>query len=365
LLNFSMLSISLIIGEVRGEVSSAFSADGPTLFQINPNNVASENPAAIFVQGRYFGRSTQSFTMRIAGTYCPSTTWISDTTLTVRNAGGIALFSDLVVTIQAHHLTSMTGMMSFDQPSWKSSQRVNVPTRGDVLLTVKGLNFGMQHWTQSQSVGKTACESSMWISDSTVVCSPSSGVHNSWQLSVTLGRQHARISQAISYDVSSIDSLRRSNLGPQPSSEEHMILGSNFGRHDTTIVARICQTTCPSTSWWSATTVSCKSSTGVGGFLAISLTMARVKATSTISFSFDVASPILMASATNLLIKGGHWEKGSSEILASNIGPAVAHSLQIRLGQTACGASTWKSDVSVLCKSSAGLLSAMHVILCL
>ena len=68
--NYDLLSVGLVVDGADGVISNAFSADAPALFGVLPSNLSPFKPALIWVQGRYFGVSTQSFTMRIAGSQC-------------------------------------------------------------------------------------------------------------------------------------------------------------------------------------------------------------------------------------------------------------------------------------------------------
>ena len=354
--NYDLLSVGLVVDGADGVISNAFSADAPALFGVLPSNLSPFKPALIWVQGRYFGVSTQSFTMRIAGSQCLSTEWVSDSSLSSRTAVGLAHSPDLVMTMQVNYSASLISPLTYDLPSWQSKELVNVKKAGNICVTVKGLNFGNHAPTHGIRIGQTACQESGWLSDSAVTCMSSAGVQRSSDTVITVFRRFASYFQSISYDVATLSSVPRSNLVASLLSDSAMLIGSNFGTFSVSISGRISGSACPSTNWSSNTIVSCMTAKGAGMFLSIALTLPRVTISSSLAFSYD------MASAARAIT----FEDGEGVLIfGSNFAAGLQNSATARVGHTACVSSIWNSDSSIVCKIAMGYGDEIALILTL
>ena len=80
---------------------------------------------------------------------------------------------------------SLTEGWSYDVPAVSSVGVTNGATTGGVAVTIVGSGFGTAGYSAGGRVGGTGCESSTWVSDSSVVCGVASGAGSAVTVSVS------------------------------------------------------------------------------------------------------------------------------------------------------------------------------------
>merc|ERR1719199_1337483 len=148
------------------------------------------------------------------------------------SAGGV--YGTLRVSVTAGgRAGTTTEAASYDVASPSGAVRGNAASTGSVSMTVSG----------SGRVGGTACETTLgWESDSSVRCLSAGGVYGTLRVSVTAGGRAGTTTEAASYDVASLSSVKRSNAAITGS-------GSGMGVLDYTGSARVGGTACESSEW--------------------------------------------------------------------------------------------------------------------
>ena len=238
-----------------------------------------------------------------------------------------------------------------------SVTRSNAASTGSVSMTVSGSGMGVSDYTGSARVGGTACESSEWESDSSVRCLSAGGVYGTLRVSVTAGGRAGTTTEAASYDVASLSSVKRSNAA-STGSVSMTVSGSGMGVSDYTGSARVGGTACETTlGWESDSSVRCLSAGGVYGTLRVSVTAGGQRGHHDGGgVSYDVAS---LSSAR----RSNAASTGSVSMTVSGSGMGVSdYTGSARVGGTACETTLgWESDSSVRCLSAGGVYGTLRV----
>eukprot|EP00960_Hanusia_phi_P060184 764428-Hanusia_phi.AAC.1 len=221
----------------------------------------------------------------------------------------------------------------------------NSPGSGSVSLTIAGLNFGTTDPTPSERIDGSACESSQWVSDSTVRCKVSEGIDGTMYLSVTIDLSISwTVSEMLSYDIPS-ESISLGRNRPGTGSTSISISGSNFGQFSASSSQRIGITAQQTTSWTSQTSIKSLSASGIFSTLAMMLTVGERVGTVTQIVSYDL--PTLhgnSAFTTNTASTGSYL----LNIIGSNFGQ-VSYCDVSRMGHTSCEYTKWHSTSEVQC----------------
>ena len=156
--------LSLSAGQSVSSVSALLSYDAPALsIASNVNGPAINHPGIKFL-GSEFGKSNPSMSSRVGITACASTAWMSTSSLKCKFAAGISSPLNALVLTASRQFFSVTDSFSYDQPTV-----LNATLNYDVVY-FSGVNFGISDYTLQAFVGRTACDSTSWIADSSVQC---------------------------------------------------------------------------------------------------------------------------------------------------------------------------------------------------
>ena len=351
--NMMSLDISYKVAHHQTELSGVFSIDGPALSAVSRGNIQPiVQRIEMQVFGKNFGANMQTFAIRMGGTTSLSTIWMSDTSLISRPARGLSAGVDLVVSI-SRAVGTASNVLTYDAPTVSSTGPhlgwANLPASGRAYLTVAGTNLGFLATSHKLRIGMTDCERQGWTSDSTITCKTPHGWESSVESVITVAREYGGRTNFYSYDLPSFRLPKTSNL---PTISLHQsstasIAGSNFGSYSKSTMGRAGLSSCSSTVWSAETAMSCRAVDGVGSYNTVVLTVARLQASGSVMLSYD--APLLrVLDGANLPVAGqGKLMEGS------NLGSSDFSS-RYRAGDSACLASRWFSDSSLLCKLSVG-----------
>ena len=124
-----------------------------------------------------------------------------------------------------------------------------------MTLTVQGSGLGVTAVSGSGRIGQSACESSLWTSDSAILCSVASMTFSSTRVVVSLGQRQSSRSELLSHDNADVSSLMFQNFA----SKVKYILtvhGANIASgRDITSTGSLLQTLSESSHWISDTAV--------------------------------------------------------------------------------------------------------------
>ena len=198
-------------------------------------------------------------------------------------------------------------------------------------------------------IGETGCEATGWVSDSSLRCM-AAGLHmGSLRVTATVGTRGGSVSEALSVDLASMSSVRSvSSLNLLPVGERVIyVAGSGLdGMRTYSGSAQVGLTGCESTEWASETSIECMTAAGVSTSLRLVATIGERTATLTDAMSYD-GPEVSEALAGN---RGGAVSS-SATITGSGFGATMLSQVG-QIGGTASEASEWRSDTSVVCKTT-------------
>jgi len=344
------LNINYKVSHFEAQLSGAFSTDPPKLSGISRSNgppSIETHPTVLF--GKNFGSQTQSPSGRFGFSACQSTNWVSDTSLSARHIPAIAAAVDIIVSV-SRVLGTMTQVLSLDVPVISSTGWANVPATGRSYLTMAGVNLGFMATTHKIRVGFTQCEEQGWSSDTSVSCNVAKGWERSVETVVTVSHSVGGRTKFLSYDSPAWALPSTSNL---PTISTHKsstasLTGSNFGGYSQSMQGRLGLSACSSTTWFAQTSMTCRSVDGARSFNTMVLTIAVQQVSGSLMLSYDAPNPMPLLNGGNLPVAGE-----SKRMQATNLGVSE-YSLRYRSGQSACAASLWFSDSSLICRVTAG-----------
>ena len=171
------------------------------------------------------------------GSACEASVWVSDSGVGCKSAGGVGPRSGAglpVVVSAGLQGGSVTRAWSYDGPVVSGVGLTNGPSTGCSSLSVVGQRMGLSGYSGGVRVGRmvsgslgghgstgmeggSACEASVWVSDSGVGCKSGGGVGPHWgaglPLVVSAGWQGGSLTRAWSYDRAVVSSVALTN-GP-------------------------------------------------------------------------------------------------------------------------------------------------------
>jgi hypothetical protein len=354
---FVAVTVSGVVGTLQA--SRVFSFDVPLVSSAARVNAAVSGGSYVTVAGFGFGPTDVTLTVGLSRPDMATTTWTSTTSVVVASAEGPvgslfdAQYRNSVLITVAGSIGTRQSAFTFDPPAISSSSSLNMATSFGLIVTISGLNFYRLDRTATASVaGSDACTSTTWSSSTTVACNFAAGewsnAYNPAQVVAVTGTGPALFT--FDAPVASIGATANSVLS---GSAVLTISGLNFGGSATpSAFLNVYHSTagCATTSWSSATTVSCnlKSSAASTNYQSTSspaLTIAQVVGTLLLGFTYD--APVFTQSAAyNAASTSGHSiTLGGMNFANVDLTPTI------RLGSTMCLTTTWQTSTNLLCNA--------------
>ena len=219
---------------------------------------------------------------------CLETTWTSDSAVVCSRAPGFGgIHTAITIEQQAG---TLSGSFTYDFQFIKEAPRSNLIYARS--LQMLGVNFQTIGPTGRTRVGSSSAESTIWHSDTAVICSsakPSSNSLSSQSLRITLGRMVGSVTDDISFDfVEAMIVQTNTRSADSVTIQIRRFEGSNRP----TPATRLGLSACESTHWDSVTVILCKASPSIVQSLQASVTAGTLVASSTSAFfsrsHFDV-----------------------------------------------------------------------------
>jgi hypothetical protein len=329
-------------GRVVGSVSAMLSVDGGTLSMIQTSNLKLRRDNYVVVFGPGLVQQNLSPAGRIGMTGAETTRWMADTSVICRNAEGVSRTRRALLTV-SQCVSTLSEVASYDTP--RISKTANAAQIQDVV--VLGLNFVRFDNTQRSRFGKTGCQMSAWVSDTSLKCRAPSGMGQSICASVTLARTVSVDIAGLSYDTCTLTSVSVQNAAKEQGIMVTMA-GAGIVSFDPSQTARLSFTACDLSTWMSDSSITAFTPSGMGATLRVSVTAALQPGTFTEVFSLSGPLLELKARLLNVPTYGGV----SMHLAAYNYGP-LAQSIGIRLG-SASESTHWISASSLLTNLASG-----------
>ena len=136
------------------------------------------------------------------------------------------------------------------------------------MLFMPVANLGNFDSSPSYRVGASSCESTSWISDSTLMCKGHEGAKGALTSVITSLNLLSSMKHVHSYDVAEANNISPPELSVSDVTQIQ-ITGSNFGSTDLSLHVSVGSTTCEARVWTSSSSISCRVRPGVGERLVL------------------------------------------------------------------------------------------------
>ena len=346
--------VVMTAGVRAGTLTEAFSFDGPSLLYYSASSdMVAVGGSAIDILGSNFGTASYTQRSRVRSTACEATEWLWDYIVTCKHPAGVGGTGRLTLTAGVR-VGTLTESFSYEIPHLTALDSQTMPAIAQDTITIFGSNFGaIEQHSQRARIGGSACDSTQWSDDTTIICMVPTGVGQSLPAAMTVGVQVGTLESAFSFDEADIVDVTQNF--PAVADTDVTISGVNFGTADYTITVTVGETVCEFTEWVSDSLVVCNVQPGIGGTL-----------TATIDFGQGVGVPAVVTK-TYLDIKYDH-----PVVTAVSLGNSPADTTdtitifgehfgaddyfpQARIGGTACVTTIWESDSTITCTVSKGV----------
>jgi len=349
------------VGSVSGTLVGVFTYDTAVITRSAAPNTAVSGGGTVTIHGTNFFTegADPTPTVHIGGLACRTASWSANTQVscaTERQTG-----ASHSVRLAARNVVA-TGLriFSYDSPVITSVSEINGPPTGSNSVTVVGMNFGNPNLCPTVRIGLTACQTSSWRSETSIICHAAPGVGNTIELSFTLDSLIGTLVGSYTYSGPVIAGFNVKN-GPTTGGASVTIFGNNFGVSDPTPTAFIGPGTlysCTTTAWSTLTSVNCASATYAGGSLTVQLNVGRNVGTASGFFTYD--APLLTFFGNgNAPLTG----QTSITVTGTNFGN-YDFSLSTTVGSTACGTTSWIASTSFAClygSTGVGIATTVYV----
>jgi hypothetical protein len=245
------------------------------------------------IAGLSFGMADLTATASVVSVgVCATAAWTTGTSLQCNGPVAGSGFAVALVTVSASVGTQLVAL-TFDAPLATSVLPVNAATSAGVSLTLSGDNFGTVDATPSAALGSSGCLTTVWSSDSSVVCTPMGGSGRALLGGVSVSSVVGTVLSSFTYDAPAVTRGRSMNVAMSELAWV-TLTGLSFGPGDSTVSATVGSVVCGTASWTTSTTVRCYAGMSTGGS-AQYLTVAGLVGTGTGVLSFDGAHALRRA----------------------------------------------------------------------
>jgi hypothetical protein len=315
----------------------------------------------VTLTGTLLGPADYSTGVKVGGTPCESTQWVSPSSIICKVPRGIMLSATITATVVRLSGGNEEGFwfdpvpkFSYDEARITRLEAKNGPASGRQSLTITGSNFGSFGLSVANALGGTNCEASDWSSNTAVTCKNSPSILRGRNVIVSLALGRDTLTEAFTYDkfiAQSVFPLNSRTFGHGTLT----VTGFGFGTVDFTPAVSMRTywipggTACLASRWMSDTTVLCKLPSDTSADINVVITLDRHIKTLQRVFSYD--NPLVTSTVpANVPHDGGTVVT----ITGFNFGASAYNPRAARLGDTACTNTEWQSDTSMSCMSQRG-----------
>jgi len=341
------VSVAVSFGVQASGLSLALSYNAATVSSVSLLEVAVSGASLVDIFGQSIGVFSASAAIRIGGSASTSSAWAADSVLTCRVSRGVGKPSHAVLSVM-RQAGSLSVGVSFSAPSLSSVRLTNAASTGGGSLTVTGRRFGSVGYSAGLNAGRTSCEASRWVAESSILCKLSGSSESAVSVSCSVGSQvSGALSAALSYNLAAVRSVASGNAGSTGSSSL-TVVGALFGSWDRSAQVRVQHTAASSTGWVADSAVVCRLVNGVNGALRALVSADMQRGSLSGAVSYDAPS-VSSAGASNVASSGAM----SVSVCGRGMG-ASGPSAVGRVGGSACASSVWRSDSGLVCRAVAG-----------
>jgi hypothetical protein len=226
--------VFVTVGRFSGSMTSALSYNAASLTSAIPSTAAASGSLSVTMFGTNFGVFGFSGRLRISmafssnsATACQSSLWRSETSLLGRwtsGASGVAAgFSGgIAFATIGMQRGMMTNALSYNADSLSATSSCNVAASSSLSITMFGISFGLSGFSGRlrismafSSNSATACQSSLWRSETSLLGRSASGVGAGSSGGIafaTIGRHIVILTNALSYNAASLSAISPCNV---------------------------------------------------------------------------------------------------------------------------------------------------------
>eukprot|EP00960_Hanusia_phi_P024393 718314-Hanusia_phi.AAC.1 len=324
----------------------------PQVTSVKPtDDISPYGNRVLTVFGENFGYSNSDVVVSMGGTRCKRNAWISDTSIQADIPSGSGSRKAVSVDFTGDQTqATLQDAFSFNPLADIVDLSVhNGPNAGSNLL-VLGTNFGMHDFTPIVQIGYTLCQTSQWLSQTSVACQVARG--HGRELAVTFHSdviESSTLSRSYSYDTIKVTTVYRTN-GPlvesivKIQSIEYSFPVNDFSPPENSTSNLVV------TQWISDTTIMVRleSSFAPNLDLVVQGTLKEVSLPKEF-FTFD--NPSLQAVVPSFGPTSGNF---NVTVLGLNFGTSEYSTATITIGQSDCVHTYWTSDSRIVCTVSQG-----------
>ena len=353
------------------DMSSVFSYDRHSFSAVQRSNGAKAGATQpeVTVQGKDFTTSDQSMDARIGRTASLATLWVSDSAMVSKSAAGVQPYLALTVSIDIVKST-VSDLFTYDSPGISS---VGIGS-GCILcdmVTMYGNNLATCSASAQARLGGLSCESTGWVSDTTVNCrfAAAGGLHQQPLDNgavATIASRLGSLTKMITYQSPYASSLGVTNaataggysltiFGSRFGSGLSMLTGLELGSADFSPKARVGLTACQNTRWISDTSLHVQQPRGVSSSLDVVASLGVKMYTTLRVFTFNSAVVTDIA-----LQNANHNTRAYVTIYGMSFGYSD-YSAKVILA-TATEVTLWSSDTALSAIPAAGAFADVSVI---
>ena len=325
------------------------------------------------LKGLNFAGHDTSVQVVVAQSISTPSCWISDTS--VRSIPANGAFTNWTVSLfrfrenLLHFQAQFTQYLSYDKPVLRQSQRLSRAeysgisiALGNVAAQFNQMILGSAYvpfdTTPRVNAAGTLCESSKWLSDSTIYCLVSTGIGSTQYISGTVSLQYFTTSRLNSYDRPEFSNLKQKNAPVLPTSSmtvSFVLATSGLSRFSGTPALRMRGSASANTAWLSTSTISCQPVTSKGSTARVGLTLGSKVATVSESLSFDKVK--VTDAPSGLFNTGPMMHLVIDLFVGRNLGFQDL-TARGRIGSTSSEFSRWFSDTQLQGKVPVGITLA-------
>ena len=188
------------VGQKCGTLTEAWTYDGPLASAVRPINQGSQQRVFTVFGFDFAGQLLAgSSASGVSETSCESSTWISQTALICKSAVYLRDSNYVYVTVVGSQ-GSITEIYSYNTPRVFGLGNKNGPSSGSASVTIFGIFFGVMDNSDASRARYSACEVSIWKSDSAVQGKVSYGLQATLEFYVTANVRVSTRSKAFTFD---------------------------------------------------------------------------------------------------------------------------------------------------------------------
>jgi hypothetical protein len=344
------LAVGVVVRDLVGTLAEGYTYDAPVVSQSVLENGPTAGSAVATVIGTNFGVAGADTEAAIGTTRCLSSSFVTSTSVLCSTPPGVGVSKAVAITASGV-IGAMASQFSFDAPKVNQVLPPNAATTGGSYLTVFGQNFGVGGTSPAVAVGGTQCGSSIWQSDSSVLCvALNPGVGGAKAVSVAVDVLTGCGDGIWSYDSPIIEGIEQGNSATT-GGQVLTVNGRNFGIADSNPSAFIGPTACISNAWTSDSSFTCITAQGTGTS-GVSALIAGQSGSAENLFTYDGPVITHLTTPNNGPTSGGF---GPITLSGFNFGTSSTAPSTYIVGAGAgasvsnCTSSTWVSATSIIC----------------